>query len=171
MNLDPVDIFGETIGEPLKRVAVYFLGIVGGGWMGEIALNIDHGHWMVLGWNDFISGFMTPLSLLATSAAPLVVIGLLYFVLTPWRLDWSLLPVMVGSAAFSLVDRDAFVGWIAWAVLSIGLSGTIWIWGTYQKARWAKELSELRAYNSMQATIREKEREEAVRIGEKEYPP
>ena len=162
MNLDPVDVFGETIGEPLKRVALYFLGIVAGGWMGEIALNIDHGRWKVFGWYDFTDGFMTPLLLLFSSAAPLVVFGLLYFLITPWRLDWSLLPVVVGSAAFSLVDSDAFVGWFAWAALSIGLGGTIWIWGTYQKARWAQELAELSAHNSMQAAIREKEREESL---------
>lgn len=171
MNLDPVDVFGETIGEPLKRLILFLLGVIVGGWMGEMAVNIDQAHWMFFGWNEFAMGFLTPVKLLFSSAGPLVVFGLLYFLVTPWRLNWSLLPVMSGCASAELVDRDASVGWIAWAVLTIGMAGAIWLWNTYQKTRWAKELSELRAYNSMQAAIREKEREEAVRIDEKEDPP
>lgn len=171
MNLDPVDVFGETIGEPIKRVFLYFMGLVGGGWMGEIALNIDRGSWKVFGWYDFTDGFLTPVALLFSSAAPLLVFGLLYFLVTPWRLDWSLLPVMSGSASSVLMDRDAFVGWFAWAVLSMGLAGTVWIWGTYRKTRWARELAELSAWNSMQAAIREKEREESLGIDDREELP
>jgi hypothetical protein len=171
MNLDPVDVFGETIGEPFKRVVLYFFGVIAGGWLGSMALNIDHGKWMFFRWNDFAMGFLTPVKLLFSSAGPLVVFGLLFFMLTPWRLNWSLLPVMVGSASAELVGHDATIGWIAWAVLSIGMAGAIWLWNTYQTTRWAKELSELRAYNSMQAAIREKEREVAAGNDDGEDPP
>ncbi|MCU0749437.1 MAG: hypothetical protein MUF13_07830 [Akkermansiaceae bacterium] len=155
MNLDPIDIFGETIGAPIKRGFTYFMAIVVGGWFAVIANRLERLRWDLFDIFDFIDGFTLPLAMLFTSAGPLVVAGALVFLMTSWRLDWMFFGVVVCSCAFVLIEEEAGLGWLAAAALNAGLAGAVWMYASYRKAKWANELSELRAYNSLRNAMRE----------------
>lgn len=155
MNLDPIDIFGETIGGPIKRGFAFFFAIVVGGWMGLIASRLERGRWNFFDMSDFIDCFALPLAMLFSSAGPLVVIGALLFLIAPWRLDWMFFGVVVCGTAFVLVEEEAGLGWAAAAALNAGLAGAVWMYASYRQAKWANELSELRAYNSLRNAMRE----------------
>lgn len=154
MNLDPVDIFGETIGEPIKRVSLYFLAAVCGGWTGEIAMNVEHGEWHLFGWNEIANGFLWPLGILFSSAGPLLVGGLVFFLVAPWRLDWPWILASAGASASVLAHGEAGFGWTAWAFLNAGLAGAVWMHSAYRHARWARELTELKAENAIRNAMR-----------------
>lgn len=155
MSLDPIDIFGETIGGPIKRGFAFFFAIVVGGWIGLIANRLERGRWNFFDISDFIDCSVLPLAMLFSSAGPLVVMGALVFLLTSWRLDWMFVGVVACSCAFVLVEEEAGLGWVAAAALNAGLAGAVWMHASYRQAKWANELSELRAYNSLRNAMRE----------------
>lgn len=154
MNLDPIDVFGETLGEPIKRMGWYFLGMVAGGWIGEIAMDIDHGGWGLFGWSECSDVFLLPVAILFSSVGPFVVGGLLFFLVSSWRLDWPWFLAVAGASAFVVADGKGGLGWIAWACLNTGVAGAVWMHSSYRRVRWARELSELNAYNTMNHAAR-----------------
>jgi hypothetical protein len=155
MNLDPLDVFGETLAQPFKRSLLFALALFTGGWVGEISMNVNYGDWGVFGWNEFSDGFLWPIDMLFSSAGILLIPGFLIYVMSSWRLDWMWFVAAAGTSAFVLVDGEADSGWIAWTVLNTGLAGMVWLHATWQKARWAQDMAELSAYNSLQRALRE----------------
>lgn len=157
MNLDPLDIFSETIAQPIKRLLLFYLAMITGGWIGEISLNVDRGNWRIFGLRDFTDGLMLPLAMFLSSAALLMIPAFIFFVLSSWRLAWIWFIIAAASSVFRLVDRETTVGWVAWIVLNTGLAGMVWTHDAWQKARWSQSLAELNAHNSLQRAIRESE--------------
>jgi hypothetical protein len=160
MNLDPVDVFGETLAQPFKRSLLFALALFTGGWVGEISMNVNFGDWKVFGWNEFSDGFLWPIAMLFSSAGILLVPGFLVFVMSSWRLDWMWFLAAAGTSAFVLVDGEADSGWFAWTVLNTGLAGMVWLNAAWQKARWSQDMAELSAHNSLQRALRESESSE-----------
>ncbi len=165
MNLDPVDIFGETIGTPLKRGFLFLLAMVVGAWIGEISANIDAGEWEIIGWSEIAAGFIWPLGVLLSSAAPLVVIALIVYVLSSSWLEWIWCAVAAGTSAVVVHHYEADIGWAACFCLNAGLAGFVWAHTTWRRARWAKALFELNSGNA----IRNRELREAS-SADKEQP-
>ena len=157
MNLDPVEIFGETIGGPIKRGLLFLAAMVMGGWIGEISANIDIGEWEILGWEEIASGFIWPLGVLFSSAAPLAIIVLIVYLLASSWLEWIWCFTAAGCSAVVLHHYEAETGWIAWFSLNAGLAGLVWGHSTWRRARWARELFELNAENAMRNRMRQEE--------------
>jgi hypothetical protein len=156
MNLDPVDIFGETIGGPIKRGLLFLLAMVMGGWIGEISANIDAGSWEILGWEEIISGLIWPLGVVLY-VGPLPVVGLIIYVFAPSWLEWIWCFIAAGTSAVVVHHYEADTGWLAWFALNAGLVGVVWVHTTWRRARWAKELFELNAENAIRNRMRQEE--------------
>lgn len=156
MNLDPADIFGETIGGPIKRGLLFLLAMVMGGWIGEISANVDVSDWDILGWEEIISGLIWPLGVVLY-VGPLPVIGLVIYVFAPSWVEWIWCLVAAGTSAVVLHHYEADTGWIAWFSLNAGLAGCVWGHNTWRRARWAKELFELNAENAIRNRMRQEE--------------
>ena len=154
MNLDPVDIFGETIGGPLKRGALFFAAAVMGGWIGEYSCLVDIGEWSGIGWQQISDGFLWPLWVLLSSAAPLVIAACIVFLLASRWLEWIWCLTAAGISAIVLYQHEADIGWIAWFVLNAGIAGLVWLHMTWRRARWASELFELNAENAIRNRMR-----------------
>jgi signal transduction histidine kinase len=168
MNLDPLDIFSETIAQPLKRLVLFYLAMITGGWIGGISLNVDAAKWQIFGLREFANGFMLPFAMFLSSAAVLMVPAFLFFIVSSWRLAWIWFIVAAASSVFMLVDREASIGWIAWVVLNTGLAGMVWTHDAWQKARWSQSLAELNAYNSLQRVIRENQNSQSSESEERD---
>lgn len=161
MNLDPLDIFGETIFSPILRAVAFFFALVLGAWLGGLACFVD----------DFIQGyghrpdfagvllaFLYPLRLLLSSAAILVVGGLLLFVFLPAHHEKLLALAVLGSSAFFLHDAEATgIGWAVWVSLNLGIVGAIVTVTIYRRNRWVVGLAELRAANALERRSRAEE--------------
>lgn len=156
MNLDPVDIFGETIGGPIKRGLLCLAAMVMGGWIGEISANVDAGRWDVLGWEEIISGLIWPLGVVLY-VGPLPVIALIIYVFAPSWLAWIWCFIAAGTSAVVVHHYEADTGWLAWFALNAGLVGVVWVQSTWRRARWAKELFELNAENAMRNRMRQEQ--------------
>jgi hypothetical protein len=161
MDLDPVDIFGETIGGPIKRGLLFLAAMVAGGWIGEISAEIDAGGWGILGWYEIGMGFIWPLGVLFSSAAPLAVVLLVVYVITTSWAEWIWCAVAAGTSAVVLHFYAAGTGWLAWFALNAGLAGVVWVHLTWRRARWAKELCELNAENAIRNRMRQEKPLEA----------
>lgn len=154
MNLDPVDIFGETIGGPLKRCLLFYAAAVTGGWIGECSHLVDIGEWLSIGWEHFSNGFFWPIGVLFSSAAPLLVAVFVTFLLASRWLEWIWCLTAAGVSAIVVHHYEADLGWAAWFMLNAGLTGLVWLHLTSQRARWAKELFELNAENAIRNRMR-----------------
>lgn len=157
MNLEPADILLETIGGPIKRGLLFLTAMIMGGWIGEISVNVDAGRWDVLGWSEIATGFVWPLGVLFSSAAPLVIIVLIVYLFASSWLEWIWCFTAAGSSAVVLHHYEADTGWIAWFSLNAGLAGCVWGHNTWRRARWAKELFELNAENAIRNRMRQEE--------------
>ena len=160
--MDPIDLFGESVGRLLRRVGLFASAMVVGRMVAETAGKFYDG---LLSPGDFSGilgeGFGWILGSLFSSIGPIVVGLLCVFVMSSWAAYWWWVATVVLVSANALASGPSKPSeWLVWWLLH-GMIGTgVWFLKAWQTNRWARELVEVQAENHFIRLTQEMEREQ-----------
>ncbi|MEK7953523.1 hypothetical protein [Luteolibacter soli] len=168
--MDPVDIFGETLWQWIKRIFLYLSSMVLGGSLGEVIGSLSgifRGKVPEIATlsRDFLQGPEWIIgSILSSMGIPLIAL-LCVFVITSWSPYWWWFTGVAMVSSLVIFDDSGAARWGVWLVIMITLAVAVQWLKFWHRNRWAAELAALgaenavrRAYESSMADLDESKR-------------